>query len=165
MGAPPVSSLVDDRLVLAQVLLHPTGDTLFVAGCCNFNSGTPAQMYDALVVRLGTLPPDTHVYAGHEYTLSNLRFAAVVEPENLDVALKLAWAQRQRDSGNGVRLCRCRVTSTGLPTVPSTIADELKTNPFMRVGTRQVAHYAQRDTPVEVMAEIRRLKTEWGRRK
>ena len=59
-------------------------------------------MYDALVGRLGMLPPDTLVYAGHEYTVSNLRFAAVVEPDNKDIAAKLAWAQQQRASGTYV---------------------------------------------------------------
>jgi hydroxyacylglutathione hydrolase len=60
---------------------------------------------------------------------------------------------------------RARDRRAGLATVPSTIADELRTNPFMRVGESVVSAYAQREHPVDVMAEIRRLKTEWGRRK
>jgi hydroxyacylglutathione hydrolase len=55
-----------------------TGDTLFVGGCGNFNSGTPAQMQTALE-KLGALPPKTLVYVGHEYTIKNLMFANFAE--------------------------------------------------------------------------------------
>eukprot|EP00842_Homolaphlyctis_polyrhiza_P003697 jgi/Hompol1/4328/HPOL_007085-RA len=92
-----------------------TGDTLFVGGCGRFFEGTAAQMHTALIKKLGSLPPATKVYCGHEYTVSNLAFAHSVEPENRDIADKLAWA----------RSVEC--------TVPSTIAAEHATNPFMRV--------------------------------
>jgi len=75
-----------------------TGDTLFIAGCGNFNSGTPAFMHDAFS-KLGALPRSTLVYAGHEYTISNLQFASLVEPDNKAIAKKLEWAQSQRVQG------------------------------------------------------------------
>ncbi|KAJ1467845.1 beta-lactamase-like protein [Baffinella frigidus] len=64
-----------------------TGDTLFVAGCGNFNDGTPKQMYEALYSKIGELPDETLLYVGHEYTLSNLKFAAHAEPASSDEAL------------------------------------------------------------------------------
>ncbi len=91
------------------------------------------------------------VYVGHEYTVSNLMFASTVEPDNDAIAKKLEWARTQRAKGEW--------------TTPSTIAEELETNPFVRVHHPTVAAFAQRSDPVEVIAEIRRLKTEWGRRK
>lgn len=94
------------------------GDTLFGAGCGRLFEGTPAQMADSLA-KLATLPDDTLVYCAHEYTLSNLRFAEAVEPGNRALQLRVA-----NDS---------RLRGTNLPTVPSTIAIEKATNPFMRV--------------------------------
>ncbi|XP_055991226.1 hydroxyacylglutathione hydrolase, mitochondrial isoform X2 [Sorex fumeus] len=70
-----------------------TGDTLFVAGCGKFFEGTADEMCKALLEVLGRLPPDTRVYCGHEYTVSNLKFARHVEPQNTAVQEKLAWAK------------------------------------------------------------------------
>src|SRR4030095_537045 len=67
-----------------------TGDTLFAAGCGRLFEGTPAMMHHSLNVKLGSLPPETRVYCGHEYTASNLRFAAHVEPSNHAVAERVA---------------------------------------------------------------------------
>jgi hydroxyacylglutathione hydrolase len=128
-----------------------TGDTLFVAGCGNFNSGTPQQMYNALIKQIGALPRDTKVYVGHEYTVSNLRFAQVVEPKNDAARKKLAWAQEQRKAG--------------VPTVPSTLEDEFNTNPFMRIGEPSLAAYTGKADPVDILLEVRTRKTEWGRKK
>ncbi|CAG7699884.1 unnamed protein product [Allacma fusca] len=97
-----------------------TGDTLFIAGCGRFFEGTPPQMYDALITKLSSLPDDTLVFCGHEYTVSNLKFALSVEPDNQDVVNKLTWAENQRAGKK--------------PTVPSTIAEEKRINPFMRVN-------------------------------
>eukprot|EP00123_Amoebidium_parasiticum_P010993 comp20451_c0_seq1/m.26019 comp20451_c0_seq1/g.26019 ORF comp20451_c0_seq1/g.26019 comp20451_c0_seq1/m.26019 type:complete len:262 (-) comp20451_c0_seq1:497-1282(-) len=128
-----------------------TGDTMFVAGCGNFNTGTSQQMYTALVETICTLPRDTKVYVGHEYTTKNLQFASVVEPENPDIQRKLAWS--------------IECDKNKKPTVPSTIADELATNPFVRVDNETVQKFANVGTNVvEVIAAIRKLKTEWGRR-
>lgn len=95
-----------------------TGDTLFVAGCGRLFEGTPEQMHSSLSGKLAKLPPETRVYCGHEYTLTNLRFAATVEPANDAIREKLARATSARERGE--------------PTVPSTIAEELQTNPFLR---------------------------------
>lgn len=126
-----------------------TGDTLFVAGCGNFNDGSPQQMYDALLNKIAVLPPATKVYVGHEYTYKNLLFAQLVEPDNVDVRAKLA------------HVAECN--KSGTPTVPSTIAEERATNPFLRVHEASVRAYAAKDDPVQVLAEIRLKKTLFGR--
>jgi|SRR5262245_3640060 len=107
------------------------GDTLFAAGCGRLFEGTPAMMYSALVEKLGRLPGPTRVYCGHEYTVGNLRFAAHVEPDNEAVTRALARAQQ-------VRARAAADWHDALPeemTVPSTIADEHATNPFMRAAS------------------------------
>ena len=95
-----------------------TGDTLFAAGCGRLFEGTPKQMYESLNVKLGGLPDATRVFCGHEYTASNLRFARSVEPDNADVPAKVERVASLRARGE--------------PTVPSSIGDERRTNPFMR---------------------------------
>jgi hydroxyacylglutathione hydrolase len=108
------------------------GDTLFAAGCGRLFEGTPAMMHEALT-KLGGLPGDTRVYCGHEYTESNLRFAAHVEPDNEAV----------RDALARVRTVRARAAADwhhATPaemTVPTTIADEHATNPFLRAGSAE----------------------------
>ena len=98
-----------------------TGDTLFAGGCGRLFEGTPAQMYQSLNVTLSALPEDTRVYCGHEYTASNLRFAARLEPDNAAITAKSARVAEQRARGEA--------------TVPSTLAEEKATNPFMRVNS------------------------------
>jgi len=93
------------------------GDTLFAAGCGRIFEGTPEQMWTSLS-KLAALPGATRVYCGHEYTLANLRFAAAAEPGNPAIAERIAREQAKRDRA--------------LPTLPSTIADEHATNPFLR---------------------------------
>ena len=93
------------------------GDTLFAGGCGRLFEGTPAQMRASLE-KLAELPGDTEVYCAHEYTLHNLRFARTVEPSNRAIA--------QRLDVEGAKRAR------GEPTVPSTIALEKATNPFLR---------------------------------
>jgi hydroxyacylglutathione hydrolase len=100
-----------------------TGDTLFCAGCGRLFEGTPAQMHASLS-RLFELPGDTRVYCGHEYTESNLRFAAHVEPSNADVA-------RARERAAKLR-------AAGQPTVGTTLDEERRTNPFLRVGSPEI---------------------------
>lgn len=94
-----------------------TGDTLFAAGCGRLFEGD-APMMHASLQRLAALPPPTRVYFGHEYTASNLRFAAHTEPEHGPIAEKIAAVASRRARQE--------------PTTPSTIADELATNPFVR---------------------------------
>jgi hydroxyacylglutathione hydrolase len=121
-----------------------TGDTLFVAGCGRLFEGTPAMMYTSLCEKLGALPGDTRVYCGHEYTASNLRFALHVEPENAAAKDKLARVTAQRERGEA--------------TVPSTIAEELATNPFLRVREAAVKSRYPGDTPADVLGAVRMAK-------
>jgi hydroxyacylglutathione hydrolase len=104
------------------------GDTLFAAGCGRLFEGTPAQMVASLA-KLAALPGETLAYCAHEYTLANLRFALAVEPGNAALSLRLARDQARRERG--------------LPTVPSTIAEERATNPFLRAGAGAVYAAAQ----------------------
>ncbi|TFW11288.1 hydroxyacylglutathione hydrolase [Massilia arenosa] len=123
------------------------GDTLFAGGCGRLFEGTPAQMAQSLG-KLAALPEDTKVFCAHEYTLSNLRFAVAMEPDNT------ALQQRMQDAA----AARAR----GAPTVPSTIGLEKATNPFLRyrepaiVHTLAAAHRIPADAdPVQAFAALR----------
>ncbi|MEF9674391.1 hydroxyacylglutathione hydrolase [Pseudomonas sp. MWU13-2100] len=122
------------------------GDTLFAAGCGRLFEGTPEQMHHSLS-RLAALPAATGVYCTHEYTLSNLRFAEAVEPHNPDIAERVAQVSQWRVEG--------RIS------LPSNLALELKTNPFLRVRETSVKEKADersgRDngSPSEVFAALR----------
>lgn len=118
-----------------------SGDTLFVAGCGKFFEGTADQMYEALIQKLGALPDTTNVYCGHEYTLKNLQFALHVEPDNEELQKKFEWTKVRRDQN--------------LPTVPSTIGDEKKFNPFMRVGEPTIQKHVQSEDVRNVMGALR----------
>ena len=121
------------------------GDTLFSLGCGRLFEGTPTQMWSSLS-RLRALPGDTSVYCGHEYTESNARFALTIDPDN-------AALRRRADE---VRMLRAH----GRPTVPSTIAVERTTNPFLRAddpALQRAVGLEGRD-PVAAFAEMRRRK-------
>ena len=94
-----------------------TGDTLFAMGCGRLFEGDAAQMY-ANMQRLAALPPDTRIYCGHEYTLANGLFALSVEPDNATLARRVEEVKAQRERGE--------------VTLPTTVALEIATNPFMR---------------------------------
>jgi hydroxyacylglutathione hydrolase len=121
-----------------------TGDTLFVAGCGNFNSGTPEQMQNNFE-RIASLPDDTLIYCGHEYTKGNLQFALYAEPENEDVKEKLRWM------------------TENIISVPSTVGKEKLINPFMRVNEKSIQTFTGTTNPVEGMKRVRHLKDVWGR--
>ncbi|KAJ1665852.1 Cytoplasmic glyoxalase II [Coemansia sp. RSA 1813] len=123
----------DDKVVFS-------GDTLFVGGCGRLFEGTPQDMHTSLNKKLAALPKDTKVYAGHEYTRNNLRFALTVEPNNKTLKEK---AQR------------CEAAQC---TMPSTIGEELATNPFMRVDQPDIQKATGATDPVEVLAVVRRMK-------
>lgn len=125
-----------------------TGDTLFIAGCGRFFEGTSEQMDHNLNNILGGLPSDTKVYCGHEYTVTNLKFALSVEPANIDIKNKLQWAQN-------------KVTKKE-PTVPSSIGEEKKINPFMRIRSPSVKKYAGETDELEVMSVLRQRKNDFG---
>jgi len=102
------------------------GDTLFAMGCGRLFEGTPQQMYSSLS-RLTKLPDDTALYAAHEYTLSNARFAAHASPQNQAIADRLAQVTAMRDAGK--------------ITLPTTVAQERATNPFVLATDWE--HFAQ----------------------
>ncbi|XP_067648717.1 hydroxyacylglutathione hydrolase, mitochondrial-like isoform X2 [Haliotis asinina] len=124
-----------------------TGDTLFHGGCGKFFEGTAEQMHKALIKILSALPQQTKVYCGHEYTVSNLKYAAHVEPASKAVASRLAWAQSQRAKGEA--------------TVPSTIGEEMLINPFMRVSEASVQTHCKETDSVKVMAFLRNEKNQF----
>ncbi|KAL5263160.1 hypothetical protein ACHWQZ_G008537 [Mnemiopsis leidyi] len=121
-----------------------TGDTLFAAGCGRFFEGTAPEMYRALIEILSSLPDNTRVYCGHEYTAQNLKFAKHVEPENTAVLNMIDEVAKKREAGE--------------PTIPTTIGQEKTFNPFMRVRESAVQKFAGCTDPVEVMREIRAAK-------
>jgi hydroxyacylglutathione hydrolase len=105
----------DDRVAFV-------GDTLFAMGCGRLFEGTPEQMFNSLG-RLASLPEETRLYCAHEYTLSNAKFAAHAEPGNESIAQRLREVKEARSRGD--------------PTVPTTVAEERATNPFVRSGDWQ----------------------------
>lgn len=128
------------------------GDTLFAGGCGRLFEGTPAQMHASLC-KFANLPGATRVYCAHEYTVANLRFARAVEPDNVALARRLAASEAMRARGE--------------PTVPSTIALERATNPFLRCDEPAVRAAAERQrkgasaTAVDTFAAIRAWKDEY----
>ena len=101
-------------------------------------------MDQALNSVFASLPKSTRVFCGHEYTVANLRFAASVEPDNEAVAAKLEWAIAQEEEG--------------VSTVPSTIHEELETNPFMRVRLAEMQTRLGASDAVEAMRILRERK-------
>jgi hydroxyacylglutathione hydrolase len=127
------------------------GDTLFSAGCGKLFEGTAAQMFSSLG-KLGALPDATRVCCGHEYTMSNLKFAEAVEPGNHDVA-------------RHVEVCRA-LRAEGKPTLPSVIERERRINPFMRCAEPAVieaalAHGGDSQDGASVLAALRTWKNEF----
>eukprot|EP00928_Gymnodinium_smaydae_P048881 TRINITY_DN32741_c0_g1_i1.p1 TRINITY_DN32741_c0_g1~~TRINITY_DN32741_c0_g1_i1.p1 ORF type:complete len:256 (-),score=23.58 TRINITY_DN32741_c0_g1_i1:228-995(-) len=121
-----------------------TGDTMFVGGCGRLFGCTAEDMHRSLVEVLGSLPEDTLVYAGHEYTVKNLEFAVSLEAGNETLKNMLRWAQDQN---------LARKT-----TVPSTLQNEWLINPFMRSGDAVMRSLCPGCTPVEVFARLRQQK-------
>ena len=126
------------------------GDTLFASGCGRLFEGTPTQMSQSLA-KFIALPKNTLVYCTHEYTLSNIRFALAVEPNNANL---ITWAQTAK-----------ALRDQHLPTLPTTIGQELQVNPFMRCDQKAVIDAALEvsgekslPTPAHVLAVIRAWK-------
>jgi hydroxyacylglutathione hydrolase len=125
------------------------GDTLFSGGCGRLFEGTPAQMLDSLT-RLAALPGNTRVCCTHEYTLSNLKFAQAIEPDNAALRAYVAHCQAQR--------------AQNFPTLPSSIGLEKQINPFLRTGEPAVVQSALAHGPgrpadaVSVFATLREWK-------
>ncbi|GAA4357215.1 hydroxyacylglutathione hydrolase [Kangiella marina] len=126
------------------------GDTLFKAGCGRMFEGTPPVFLESLQ-KLAALPAETKVYCAHEYTLTNLKFALSVEPDNPAIHKEIEYSQRLREKNK--------------PTLPSTIGEELSFNPFLRCdqdALQQTASQASEtktfSDPVRTFATIRQLK-------
>ncbi|GAB4522792.1 MAG: hydroxyacylglutathione hydrolase [Amphiplicatus sp.] len=121
------------------------GDTIFAIGCGRLFEGTPAQMWDSLS-KIAAWPEETRLYCAHEYTQANARFALTVDPHNRALTERAAAVDRLR--------------AQGLPTVPTTVALERATNPFLRARDEklQAALGMTGADPVSVFAEVRRRK-------
>lgn len=121
------------------------GDTLFSAGCGRMFEGNPSQ-YQHSLARLAALPPATKIFAAHEYTLSNIRFAAALTPDDAAVQAAVSAVGARREAG--------------LATLPSTIGWERQHNPFLRCGDPLIAQAAGQTgaSAAEVFAAIRRAK-------
>jgi hydroxyacylglutathione hydrolase len=114
------------------------GDTLFSGGCGRLFEGTAEQMLSSLQ-KLKRLDPDTYVYCAHEYTVSNLQFARAVEPDNRDIEAYLARCEELRTRDEA--------------TLPSTMRQELKVNPFLRCERQSVKQAAERHAGRELRSE------------
>ena len=136
------------------------GDTLFAAGCGRLFEGNPKMMHEALNLKLGRLPDETRVYCGHEYTESNLRFALSVEPSNAATQKKMEWVRARRAKAAS----DWHDATEAEFSIPSTIADEKATNPFMRLDSPAIiesvrkAHPASDADPVTILGHIRAMK-------
>ena len=128
----------DDRAVFV-------GDTLFSIGCGRVIEGDYPMMWNSLL-KLRSLPDDTRIYCGHEYTLANIKFALTIEPDNAALIARKAQAEAQR--------------AKGLATVPTTMAEEKAANPFLRADVASVAAHLGMSgrSAADVFAEIRERK-------
>ena len=124
------------------------GDTLFSIGCGRVIEGTPEQMWRSLL-KLRDLPNDTEIYCGHEYTAANIKFARTVEPNNKALASREAEAKQQIGRSE--------------PTIPTTIAEEKRANPFLRADVAEVAAAIGMTgkSATEVFTEIRARKNKF----
>jgi hydroxyacylglutathione hydrolase len=122
-----------------------TGDTLFALGCGRVFEGDAKTMYASLQ-KIASLPDDTHIYCGHEYTLANGRFALSVEPENAALVTRMKSIEASR--------------AAGLPTLPTTVALEKATNPFLRTHSAAIRARLGLDGALDwqVFARLRELK-------
>lgn len=116
-----------------------TGDALFAAGCGRLFEGDPPTLYRSLNERIATLPPETRIYCGHEYTLKNLAFALSVEPGNAETTRRRAQMAALRKQGTA--------------TVPFTLAEELATNPFLRCKSAEIRASLEGRFPAENLAD------------
>lgn len=125
------------------------GDTLFAAGCGKLFEGTPEQMFASLQ-KIAALPDETKIYCAHEYTLNNLRFAGMVEPNNTNITTRTQHTAELLNKYN------C--------SLPSILKEEKETNPFLRCSVKEVAvsvekHWGKKfDNPVDVFAALRKWK-------
>lgn len=128
------------------------GDTLFAGGCGRLFDSTAEVMWHSLE-KLAALPNDTKVYCAHEYTQANLEFAVAVEPLNSDTCARLEKVVALRAQGK--------------VTLPSSILEEKRTNPFLRCKERGIKIFVERhvsqqlETPAEIFGALRSIKDSW----
>ncbi len=124
------------------------GDTLFTLGCGRLFEGTPEQMWKSLA-RLRELPPETKVYCGHEYTALQTKFCLAFEPKNQELIKRTEKVLAD--------------TEKGIPTVPSTMEEELKTNPFLRPQSPEIRESLglQKASDEDVFRELRLRKDQF----
>ncbi len=124
------------------------GDTLFTGGCGRLFEGTPEQMSNSLN-KLSQLPQQTRVYCAHEYTLSNLRFAQIVEPYNPSITERISFVTDLR--------------RRNLPSVPSSLEEELATNPFLRTNDSNIIKAAEHKCghALEFSADVFAVLRQW----
>jgi hydroxyacylglutathione hydrolase len=123
-----------------------TGDCLFIGGAGRFFEGTGSDMYVSLYQKLMSLPQDTEIYCGHEYTLANYKFALSVDPKNIKLIEACCSATALREKR--------------IPTVPSTILQEMETNPFLRVDQPSIQMLCGNCStdPIVVLTGVREAK-------
>jgi hydroxyacylglutathione hydrolase len=119
------------------------GDTIFAGGCGRLFEGNPSQMLNS-ISKLRQLPDQTRVWCAHEYTLSNLKFALTVDPDNQNLQARYQKVQQARNQG--------------LATIPSWLGEEKQTNPFLRWDTPPLQAIAKINDPARVFARLRGLK-------
>lgn len=130
-----------------------SGDTLFAAGCGRLFEGTPNEMYHSLQ-KLASLPQETKLYCGHEYTLKNLAFACEVEPGNKQIKERIKKVEA--------------LIHANQPSLPSTLAEELETNPFLRCESDELRKHVAKfaglplNDSVETFAWLRKWKDQFG---
>ena len=129
------------------------GDTLFAGGCGRLFEGTAQQLYSSLL-KLRALPDNTKIYCAHEYTLSNLKFASIAEPNNQKIMERIQSIKGLREKN--------------IPSLPSILSEEKSTNPFLRCHTAEIIKAVSQyighplHHPVEVFSGLRQWKNEVG---
>ena len=141
-----VAYYAEDEVNADNVLF--CGDTLFGAGCGRLFEGTPKQMFASLQ-KLAALPQDTKVYCTHEYTMHNINFALTLEPDNHTLITRQQTTLALRDLQQ--------------PSLPSTVALELATNPFLRCDNTAIKSSIQQlsASPLQVFTAIRELRNHY----
>ena len=135
---PPVESDIPGELFC--------GDTIFAGGCGRLFEGTPAQMVGSMT-KLRQLPDNTRIWCAHEYTLSNLKFAVTVDPNNQELQQRLVDVTAARQDL--------------IPTVPTSLGIEKRTNPFLRWDTAALQSSVASDDAIETFARIRGRKDQF----
>ena len=120
-----------------------SGDTLFSIGCGRMFEGTPEVFWESLL-KIKQLPEETTIYCGHEYTLSNVKFALSIYPDNQDLQKYANWVENQEEEHR--------------PTLPTKLLDQLKCNPFLQCDHEHFQKLYKSIDPIEVFGQMRKAK-------